>query len=238
MPTTVSSSTPQRAISRDVDQKILKECERADNDYKRAAKNMGKKFTPKDLRKRHQEIQNDDSKKRVKFTLYEDLLIAKYYRQYETDWSKIAQHVPARTNIMIKNRYYAHIRKNNYLYDLQTKVEQIEEQFGTQIENLTPEQVDANASPVEEGDVQESENNEEMNEACMEFNKEHSHEESSTTLNRAESESESSVCTERQKDMLKSEIEKAKEDFKTVYQELRMIKLHLGIYTHWGSRWN
>lgn len=191
---------------------------------------MGKKFTPKDLRKRHQELQNDDSKKRVKFTLYEDLLIAKYYRQYETDWNKIAQHVPARTNIMIKNRYYAHIRKNNYLFDLQSKVEQIEEQFGTQIENLTPEQVDANGS--QEIEVQESEHTEEMNECGMEFNKEQSNEESSTTLNRAESVSESSVCSERQKDMLKSEIEKAKEDFKTVYNELRMIKLHLGIYTH------
>jgi len=38
-------------------------------------------------------------------------MIVKYFKKYEFNWEKMATHFRRRTPIMLKNRYYAHIRK-------------------------------------------------------------------------------------------------------------------------------
>lgn len=50
---------------------------------------------------------------RVKFIHDEDILIARMFNRHGTDWKSISKFFPHRTDIMLKNRFYAYIRKNN-----------------------------------------------------------------------------------------------------------------------------
>ena len=45
-------------------------------------------------------------------------MIVKYFKLYEYDWEKMATHFSRRTPIMLKNRYYAHIRKRELTDEL------------------------------------------------------------------------------------------------------------------------
>jgi len=45
-------------------------------------------------------------------------LIAKLFREHNTAWTEIAAHFTDRTPVMIKNRYYSHIRRKGLLNDL------------------------------------------------------------------------------------------------------------------------
>jgi len=74
-----------------------------------------KKVTPNFLKNRYKEVAGDHIKKGVKFTHEEDLKIAKLFDDYGTSWTKISEHFIDRTPVMIKNRYYSHIRRKGLL---------------------------------------------------------------------------------------------------------------------------
>lgn len=70
------------------------------------------------MKNRYKEIAGDHIKKGVKFTHQEDLVIAQLFEQFNTSWTAIAEYFPDRTPVMIKNRYYSHIRRKGLLPDL------------------------------------------------------------------------------------------------------------------------
>jgi len=77
-----------------------------------------KKVTIHTLRTRYNELAPKLFKKKGKFTHQEDLLLAKYYSKYGSDWDKIAVHLKNRTPNMLKNRYYSCLRKKKLLTGL------------------------------------------------------------------------------------------------------------------------
>jgi len=88
-------------------------------DWKKIAKKFdNKKYTPHFLKMRYKGYDEGPVPKRVKFSHEEDVLIAKYFDEYGVDWDKMVSHFPNRTAIMLKNRYYSHIRKHNMLDSL------------------------------------------------------------------------------------------------------------------------
>lgn len=50
------------------------------------------------------------TKERNRYTLRDDMVIAKYYEKYGADWKAISAFLPGRSCSMIKNRYYSYIR--------------------------------------------------------------------------------------------------------------------------------
>ena len=57
----------------------------------------------------HHHLAPDVVKK--KWTLEEDLLIIKLYREHNARWSEMAKFVPGRTDNQIKNRYNSNLKK-------------------------------------------------------------------------------------------------------------------------------
>jgi len=77
--------------------------------------------------------------RRIKFTHQEDLMIAKYFDKYGSNWSEMAQFFPDRSAIMLKNRYYSFIRKRDVMDILLSKSREIEAN-GVSVDSLnTPE---------------------------------------------------------------------------------------------------
>lgn len=54
----------------------------------------------------------DTKYKRGKFSEEEDKMILKYHKIYGNQWTKIAKRIKTRTGDMIKNRFYASLKKN------------------------------------------------------------------------------------------------------------------------------
>jgi len=104
---------------------LIKLADQYKNDWKKIAKRIvtthKKKVTPNFLKNRYKEVAGDHIKKGVKFTHDEDLRIAKLFDEYGTSWTKIAEHFTDRTPVMIKNRYYSHIRRKGLLPTLITE---------------------------------------------------------------------------------------------------------------------
>lgn len=64
------------------------------------------------------------------FTIQEDRLLLSLYYQVGHKWSKIASHLPGRTECQVKNRFYAHIKKRLAFPDfIDTKISQRETIF-------------------------------------------------------------------------------------------------------------
>lgn len=104
------------------DDELMNLADQYKNDWKKIAKriisNRKKKVTPNFLKNRYKEIAGDHIKKGVKFTHEEDLQIAKLFEIHGTCWTSIAQNFKDRTPVMIKNRYYSHIRRKGLLSEL------------------------------------------------------------------------------------------------------------------------
>jgi len=85
------------------------------NDWKRVARKLhellNKKYNALFLKRRYKIVAEQKKRPPCKFTRQEDLLIIKYVKEFGKDWTKIACHLPNRTPVMIKNRYYSFIRK-------------------------------------------------------------------------------------------------------------------------------
>jgi len=98
-------------------------------DWKKVAKKFeNKKITSFIVKSKYKSLSMTQCQKRVRFTLSEDLMIAKYFKIYGTDWQQISTYFTGRNAVMLKNRYYAHIRKRG-LYDTLLNVnKKLEEQ--------------------------------------------------------------------------------------------------------------
>mmetsp|Transcript_104283 Transcript_104283/g.145307 ORF Transcript_104283/g.145307 Transcript_104283/m.145307 type:complete len:107 (-) Transcript_104283:497-817(-) len=94
-------------------------------------KKISKKFTdirvsPKFLKEKFDDYNERMAPKRKKFTHYEDLMIAKAFTEHGTDWEAISTYFENRRSpIMLKNRYYAFIRKNDKIDDLMAEVNEL-----------------------------------------------------------------------------------------------------------------
>jgi hypothetical protein len=87
--------------------------------YKRDWKKISKffeinyfKITPHALKNRFKLLSGDKCLLRINFTNDEDLKILDLHRRHRTDWDLIATHFENRTALMIKNRFYSHLRKH------------------------------------------------------------------------------------------------------------------------------
>lgn len=118
------------------DENLIRLADQYKNDWKKIAKriitNNKKKVTPNFLKNRYKEVAGDHIKKGVKFTHDEDLRIAELFAQHGTSWTKIASYFPDRTPVMIKNRYYSHIRRKGLLNTLINEASGIEEKIENQ----------------------------------------------------------------------------------------------------------
>ena len=124
-----------------MDQKLLELARKCKTDWKKVAKRLDfGRFTPNFLKKKYKDITDNQPQKRIHFTETEDLLIVKYFMKFEYDWEKMADYFPRRTPIMLKNRYYAHIRKRDLLDQLRAKVIE-EEEKGTDLQQKYEEEI-------------------------------------------------------------------------------------------------
>lgn len=96
-------------------------------DWKKVSKKFAnKKYTPHFLKMRYKGHDEGPVPKRVKFSHEEDVLIAKCFEEYGIDWDKMVVHFTNRTGIMLKNRYYSYIRKNDRLDKLLEEAQKVE----------------------------------------------------------------------------------------------------------------
>lgn len=128
-------------------------------DWKKIAKkfntNENTDFTPLALKQRYKELTKVSIPLRVKFSHQEDLMIAKYFEVYGCDWTQISTHFTDRTAMMLKNRYYSHIRKKNLLASMleEVKGDPSEEQANIEEEQ---EEVSAQAETAVEEEEEET----------------------------------------------------------------------------------
>jgi len=111
-------------------------------DWKKIAKkfNTNEKtdFTPLQLKQKYKDLTKVSIPLRVKFSHQEDLMIAKYFEIYGCDWAQISTFFTDRTAMMLKNRYYSHIRKRNLLSSMLDEVkEESTETQSTEVETET-----------------------------------------------------------------------------------------------------
>lgn len=117
----------------DLDQKLKQLAVLHRKDWKKiASKFENKSITPRLVRDRYTELFSGILKNRVKFSHREDLLICKYFKIHGTKWELMVQYFlsPQRDAIMLKNRYYAFIRKQNLLDAYLEEADKIEEEKG------------------------------------------------------------------------------------------------------------
>lgn len=105
-------------------------------DWKKISKRFAhKKITPNFLKIRYKELTCAPLQRRIKFNHKEDLLIAKYFEKYGSNWASMAVHFRDRTAIMLKNRYYSFIRKRELLEYLLDEVRNLEKD-GTAVDDI------------------------------------------------------------------------------------------------------
>jgi len=129
-------------------------------DWKKIAKkfntNENTDFTPLALKQRYKELTKVSIPLRVKFSHQEDLMIAKYFEVYGCDWTQISTHFTDRTAMMLKNRYYSHIRKKNLLASMLEEVKGDPSDPQTNIEEEEEEEVSEQVAPAVEEEEEET----------------------------------------------------------------------------------
>jgi len=112
----------------EMDELLLKLGAQYKCNWKRIAKKYNhKKITPAFIKMRYKELSSEaPMTRRTKFTHREDLMIAKYFDKFGSNWTKMAEFFPDRTAIMLKNRYYSFIRKRDVLDLLLSKAINLE----------------------------------------------------------------------------------------------------------------
>jgi len=119
------------------------------NDWKKVSQEFAHKvFGINLLKERYQKITSNYLQKRKKFTHKEDLKIVEYFDKFGPDWTKIATHFQSRTGVMLKNRYYSYIRKQNLYESLLAEVQNCKKD-DEQINELSTGAV----SHVEKGEI-------------------------------------------------------------------------------------
>lgn len=113
--------------SEEKDKMLLKFGTQFKGEWKKIAKKFGHKFiTPCFVKNRYKELTFAPIQKRFKFHPAEDLMIAKYFEVYGSNWSQMSTHFKNRTPVMLKNRYYSFIKKKGLMDFLIQKVKQLE----------------------------------------------------------------------------------------------------------------
>jgi len=117
-------------------------------DWKKIAKKFNnKKVTPLFLKIRHKELTYAPTQRRMKFNHKEDLMIAKYFEKYGSNWAQMSLHFENRTAIMLKNRYYSFIRKRDLLPILLAEVRDIEKE-NRDVDRLGVKEAEKHASSL------------------------------------------------------------------------------------------
>lgn len=99
-----------------MDQMLMKTVRNCKKNWKKAAKKFENgAYPPHFLKKKFREISSRIPTKGALFTEIEDMMIVKYYKKFDLDWEKIAESFTNRNSIMLKNRFYSHIRKKNLI---------------------------------------------------------------------------------------------------------------------------
>lgn len=125
--TQLKSLMDSKLWSEEKDQMLLKLGTQYKCDWKKISKRFNnKKITPHFLKIRYKELTCAPLQRRVKFNHREDLMIAKYFEKYGSNWAQMAGHFQDRSAIMLKNRYYSFIRKRELLDGLLQEVREIE----------------------------------------------------------------------------------------------------------------
>ena len=110
------------------------------NDWKKVARRFKrltqKPITPAFARRRYKQISDSTQVKCVRFTHQEDLLIIKLMLEHSMNWVKIAGSFSNRSPLMIKNRYYSHIKKKGLFDKLK---EELEGKGETKVEGILKE---------------------------------------------------------------------------------------------------
>jgi len=70
----------------------------------------------------------EESAKRRKFSMKEDLLLTKLFNKFGTNWAKISTYFIDRSAVMIKNRFYSYLNKNEKLVHVNRVLEEVEKQ--------------------------------------------------------------------------------------------------------------
>ncbi len=112
----------------EMDELLLKLGAQYKCDWKKISKKFNhKKITPHFIKMRYKEVTYAAPiTRRVKFNHREDLMIAKYFEKYGSNWTQMAVFFPDRTAVMLKNRYYSFIRKRDIMELLLRKAREIE----------------------------------------------------------------------------------------------------------------
>lgn len=97
-------------------------------DWKRISKQMfGRNIDVKLLKERYNQILRLKGPiKPKRYSHKEDLMIAKYFDKYGTNWEKVCEHFEDHTPTMLKNRFYATLRKKDLITPLLSEVVSIE----------------------------------------------------------------------------------------------------------------
>ncbi len=125
----------------EMDQLLLKLASQYKCNWKKIANKYNhKKITSQFIKMRYKDLTySAPITRRIKFTHQEDLMIAKYFDKYGSNWSEMAQFFQDRSAVMLKNRYYSFIRKRDVMDILLNKAKEIESN-GVSIDSLnTPE---------------------------------------------------------------------------------------------------
>jgi len=199
------------------DRKLLSLHESMHGDWKRIAKKFGSlKVTPSFLRKRFYQINSENLPKRAKFTHREDLLIAKFFNKIGTNWERMSKLFQNRGPMMLKNRYYAFVRKGDAFKRLLQEVEAKETQFAKPIEAMTEEEITSEVDLIETVDEVVPQ---EEQPVVVVPTKKSSSAKKSKKVNTTE-EAKPSNGSSMQSELLKQEIQEARADFEAVYHEL------------------
>ena len=113
------------------DKLLLKVTVQYKNDWKKITRRLvsltKKSLSLPFLKKRFYSLTEGLTVKGVKFSHFEDLIVAKYYHLYSTDWVKISSHLTNRTPMMVRNRFYSYIKKKKLLSQLMREIQSLEE---------------------------------------------------------------------------------------------------------------
>jgi len=113
-------------LSAEDDEVLLKLVVKLKNSWKKILKRFNKvqnkSVSLTFLKLRYNQLSPRMAKRKGKFTHQEDILLAKYFIEYGSDWERIAGELKNRTPNMLKNRYYSFIRKRKILTDLLDEV--------------------------------------------------------------------------------------------------------------------
>lgn len=141
-------------------------------DWKKIAKKFNgsdkNPVAPLELKQRYKEITKVAIPLRVKFNHNEDLLIAKYFDIYGCDWVQISNHFTDRTPIMLKNRYYSHIRKKNLLSSMLHELKDTDKEITSEENSEEHKETTDETQTEEENDEKVEEKTEVIPETQME----------------------------------------------------------------------